>query len=299
MHKTKQLPEDFVVKEISTIKPGDKGRFTYFVLKKKNYNTIDALKTLSQALRVPLKKFGFAGNKDKNAITEQTCSAQNVLPERLERLALKDITIKVLGKGDKPVSLGDLEANHFKITVRNIDELPEKKTRFLNLFGEQRFGKNNASIGKAIIKKDWKKAAELMSLEVEGNDYLGAIKKTPLKLLRLYVHAYQSLLWNKLAIKEKDKEKLPLVGFGTTPCEKLRALMEKEGITPRDFIIKEIPELSSEGTTRQVMAQAKNLEIGELEDDELSPGKKKTLLKFFLPPGSYATEFVKQLFAKN
>jgi tRNA(Glu) U13 pseudouridine synthase TruD len=61
-------------------------------------------------------------------------------------------------------------------------------------------------------------------------------------------------------------------------------------------VIKEFPELSSEGTERDVFAEAQKLSIGELEGDELNPGRKKVKLSFVLQPGSYATEFVRQLF---
>ena len=74
MYKIKQIPEDFVVREISGIRPSEHGKYTYFLLKKRNYTTQRAVKAIADALHIPEKRFGFAGNKDKNAITEQLCS---------------------------------------------------------------------------------------------------------------------------------------------------------------------------------------------------------------------------------
>ncbi|MEM2916644.1 MAG: tRNA pseudouridine(13) synthase TruD, partial [Candidatus Woesearchaeota archaeon] len=85
-------------------------------------------------------------------------------------------------------------------------------------------------------------------------------------------------------------------GFGTVPDKQLDEILKREQITTRDFVIKEFPELSSEGTERDIFAEASNLKITPLENDELNPGKKKTKLTFTLPPGCYATEFVRQLF---
>ncbi|MEM4246940.1 MAG: tRNA pseudouridine(13) synthase TruD [Candidatus Woesearchaeota archaeon] len=312
--KIKQVPEDFIVKEISTINPEKEGEYTYFLLKKRNYTTLRALQKISEALKAPAKAFGCAGNKDKTAITEQVCSLKNASQADIEKVSLKDIEVKYLGKGSKPVSLGDLKGNHFEISVRDIETIPTPKTRFINYFGSQRFGINNAEIGKAIIKKDFKKAVALIlltksiaaqavhkSLAIQPKNYIGALKVLPIKLLRLYVHAYQSLLWNELAKKHaetsQENVKLPVIGFGTTPNKMLEETLKRENITPRDFVIKEFPELSSEGTERDVFVEATELKISPLEDDELKKGKKKAKFCFSLQKGAYATEFIKQLFS--
>lgn len=310
MYRIKQRPEDFLVKEISTIKPAEKGRYTYFLLKKKSYNTIRAVEHIADALHINPKKIGFAGNKDKIAITEQVCSVQGIDKERLEKIKLQDLEITYLGKGDEPVSLGDLEGNEFEIIIRNIDKKPKLKKAFINYFGEQRFGKANAPIGKAIVRKDFEKAVKLM-LEDKGpeqikvrdyiqknpRNFVGSLKMLPTKLLKIYIHAYQSWMWNKAAEKTNKKGNLTIVGFGTIiENTALADIIAEEGIEPRDFIIKEIPELSSEGDERKIMETAKDLKIGKLEKDELNQGKKKAKITFKLPKGSYATEFIRQLF---
>jgi tRNA pseudouridine13 synthase len=312
MYKIKQKPEDFVVKEISSVKPGKEGKYTYFWLKKRNYTTLRALETIGRKLNIPIKKFGFAGNKDKCAITSQMCSVEGVSKSRLEKIELKDIKIEYKGKGDEPINLGYLEGNGFEIVIRNIDSKPKIKKEFVNYFGEQRFSKNNAEIGKAIVKKDFKKAVELViegtgdiekkvneSIKKNPGNHVGALKTIPKKILSLYIHAYQSLLWNRTAKthSEKEKTQVPLIGFGiATPDKCTDEIMQQEEIKPRDFIIKQIPELSSEGGTRDRIVEAKNVSISELSDDELNSGKKKVLIKFRLPKGSYATEYVKNLF---
>ncbi|MEM2916643.1 MAG: tRNA pseudouridine(13) synthase TruD, partial [Candidatus Woesearchaeota archaeon] len=215
--KLKQVPEDFIVKEISTITPEKEGEYTYFLLKKKNYTTLGALQQLALALNTPLNWFGCAGNKDKVAVTEQVCSVATIAPASLKSLVFDNLWLEPLGKGSKPVSLGDLKGNHFEITVRDIDALPEPKTRFINYFGEQRFSTHNAAIGKALVKRDFQQAVALLlesksiasmavqqSLASQPKNYLGALKTLPLRLLRFYIHAYQSLLWNELAKRHAE-----------------------------------------------------------------------------------------------
>ncbi len=313
--KLKQVPEDFIVKEISTIIPEKEGEYTYFLLKKKNHTTLTAMAKVGIMLRTPPKWFGCAGNKDKVAITEQVCSVAAISPDSLRSLDIPGIELVPLGKGNKPVSLGDLKGNQFEIVVRDVEKLPMPKTKFINYFGEQRFSTNNSEIGKAIIKKDFEQAVALLlstkslaSLQVnkvltsQPKNYLGALKTLPLKLLKLYVHAYQSLLWNEMAkeyaSKNEQNKKIQIIGFGTHPDKEIEEVLKREGINVRDFVIKEFPELSSEGTERDVFVEAKDFKMGELEDDELNQGRKKVRLEFILPPGSYATEFVNQLFSQ-
>lgn len=304
MYKIKQIPEDFRVKEISIIKPIKQGKFTYFILKKTNYTTHRAVKAIANALHVEEKRFGFAGNKDKIAVTEQLCSV-DVDPARLNRIKLKDIEIEVAGKGNEPICLGDLKENEFEITVRNIDKKPKKINKIINYFDEQRFSEDNVEIGKAIIKKDFKKAVELISktheLRLNSNDYVYALRSLPKTLLKLYVHSYQSDIWNKTVEKFKDKKIMPIVGFGTEFKDKkiekfVLDLLKKDGINQRDFIIRQMPNISSEGAERDVFAMVKNLKISALEDDELNKGKKKCLIKFKLQKGSYATVVIRTIF---
>lgn len=312
MYKIKQVPEDFVVRELSTIEAGNTGRYTYFLLKKKGYGTLEAVELLAKKLHIMQKDIGYAGNKDKEAVTEQVCSVIGVSRERLVKVHIKDIEILYLGEGDNPVSLGDLTGNHFVITVRNITELPKIQKRFVNYFGEQRFSTRNVEIGKAIVKKDFRKAVELVvhdkkyarmvssHLAKFNNDYVGALRRLPKKLLKLYVHSYQSLVWNKAAEiwskKSKENREVPIVGFATGKDDVVDEILAKEEVRKEDFIIREVPELSAEGTVRELYVEAEGLKVGDLEKDELNSGKRKVELSFTLPKGSYATEFVKQSF---
>jgi len=327
MYKIKQLPEEFIVKEISNIKMDGEGSYSYFILKKRNYTTIKALKALSERIHKPIKHIGFAGNKDKIAITEQMISIKNA---DIKDLKLKDIELKYAGRGSKPVSLGDLEGNEFVITVRNLDkkdiEKAKKKsedsTLMPNYFGEQRFSRNNYVIGKYIIKRDFKKAAELI-LKREGdvekpvkehisknrNDVIGGLRMINKKLLKLYVHSYQSRLWNEAAkeyIKQTNGKKntsIPIIGFGLGIIKDkklesiISSIMEKEDLAPRDFIIHQIPEMSSEGNDRDLFTEIKNPKITDIGKDELNENKQKIIVSFSLRKGSYATEAVKFLFS--
>lgn len=171
--KIKLDAEDFIVEELIEAPKINEGDYTYFWLKKKNWNTTQAIKEISRYARVSLKRFGWAGTKDKTGITKQLVSVWNVEPEILEKIKIKDIEITVTGKGKERINLGDLEGNKFEIIVRDLDEKNletlkkqidfVKKYGFPNYFGEQRFGRGNTHlIGKEIIKGLIQRAVKLI-----------------------------------------------------------------------------------------------------------------------------------------
>ena len=332
MHKIKQTPEDFIVKEMNDIILGNTGKYAYFLLKKKNYNTIKAIETIAKALGINVKNIGFAGNKDKNAVTEQLISIKNGKKD-FEKVSLKDIGLKYVGKGDEEIYLGRLKGNEFYITIRGledkeikkIEEKAKNKQIFMpNYFGEQRFSKSNHWIGKAITNRDFKKAVELVlesnseqnerieeHLQKQKNDFIVALKITPFKMLKLYVHSYQSFLFNRTleeyisvntgGNKVTYDEKIPIIGFSTELKNKkikkiIEKIMQEEKVTERDFIIRAIPYLSSEGGERDAFIKINDFKIINVEKDELNEGKKKMVVSFSLLKGCYATVLIDFLF---
>ena len=306
MYTLKQFPEDFIVKEVSNVKINDKGKYSYYLLKKKKRNTLDVIREIAKQLRIKERLIGFAGSKDKHAVTEQVIS---ILGKKKE-VNIDNVELKFLGKGDEPINLGDLAGNKFEIIVRNVEKIPSKITFVENYFDEQRFSKHNAQIGKHLIKKEFKEAVQLIDnpkvqQHLPKSDAVGALRKLPLRLLKMYVHAYQSYLWNEtLAAQLKGKEckyslgkfvfsdekkelSIPLIGFTELNNPVIKKIMGKEKITHKDFIIKQIPELSMEGEERKAFIEVKNLEIEK---------KDNIKVKFTLPKGSYATMVIRKLF---
>ncbi len=303
MYIIKQLPEDFIVNELFEFEETP-GNYGIFLLKKKNHTTTSAVRIISRLLGIPLKNIGYAGMKDKKAVTTQHISIKNCKKE----VEIENLKTEFLGTNNEPISLGDHEGNHFEIVVRDISKIPEINPKFINYFGEQRFSKNNVEIGLAMIKKDWKKACELTDheevkdfLSKNPSNYIGALKMIPLKVLKLFIAAYQSHLWNQtLQVSNPKPQTLIVPGFGVEiSSDKMRELMSVDKISERDFIIRQFPQLTLEGVERNVFTEAKNLDVSELQEDELNKGKKKIILKFNLDNGCYATEFIKQLFEND
>lgn len=333
----KQAPEDFLVEEIPSAKDEGAGDYNYFMMEKKNLNTLRAVKLVAQALGVRMERIGWAGNKDKNALTKQAISIHDVPKERAEKASVEGVKLTYFGKGSERIFIGNLVGNRFTIAMRSLSEADGRliaensellrKNGFCipNYFDEQRFGGNNIGIGKALLRKNFGFAArEIYRKEMDSP--VAALRKVHKSSLSLYIHSFQSLLFNESLTeymrgsgmdfralpyrageflfpsgKIEDKA-LPVIGFGTelgddTVSIIARKVLEKHKLSPRDFIIRQLPELSIEGTMRGAFVRATDFKIGKMEDDELNSGKKKIKIRFFLPKGSYATIVVKALTA--
>ena len=84
----KKEPSDFKVREIINIELSP-GNYSYYKLVKRNYDTLKAIEGISQKTKIHIKRFGWAGNKDKHAETEQTISIVKAPKSKLKELKLK------------------------------------------------------------------------------------------------------------------------------------------------------------------------------------------------------------------
>ncbi len=178
--ETQKYFEDFVVDELISIN-GDSqrvstfnqchneiGLFTHFVIRKKGLDTPETAYLIAQRLEILLDAVGYAGNKDKRAITTQRMSAWKVEPRLIwNRLStLTQFQVLSAYTARYSVKLGDLWGNHFKIRIRGI-KLPvvniiSRLDRIINeiklfgvpnFFGTLRFGQRSNShlVGKYLL----------------------------------------------------------------------------------------------------------------------------------------------------
>ncbi len=230
----KFAPDDFIVEELPLYEPSREGTHTFFAIRKRNISTLEAINQIARALQVNSKDFGYAGLKDKQAVTTQVLSIEGVPPEQVLKLELPKIEILWAEKHAHKLRVGHLRGNRFEITLRSIspNALPivQKELEHLtsegvpNRFGAQRFGNKQDShlIGKALIKAEWEEALNYvlsdkttqfseLAKRIEREKEKGSIEKAvtciPHRMRKLYLSAYQAYLFN--AILEK---RLPNLG---------------------------------------------------------------------------------------
>ena len=88
---------------------------------------------------------------------------------------------------------------------------------------------------------------------------------------------------------------IPIIGFDIEERNEevnrvLADIMKKENITERDFLIKQMPEITAAGGRRNLLTDCKDLIIKEIDKETVE-------LSFTLGKGSYATMVIKQLFS--
>ncbi|KZX12765.1 tRNA pseudouridine(13) synthase TruD [Methanobrevibacter curvatus] len=271
----RNFEKDFYVEEIPIAQPSGRGPNAWIWIEKERRTTLDVLMDISAILKISRKRMGFAGMKDKQAITRQWICVSNMdsFKQFNDLIAIKDNVkntkfLKII-RNQKKLRLGQLQGNKFKILIRGIDNI-EKATKIanetlkslettgvLNYFGWQRFGSgrvNTHLVGKALVHNDLEEAIkiyigypiesepeevqkarkayddgnleksfelmpkflrferEMLKVLIKENkkrvlddsSYKKAIFSLPKPLQRMFVHAYQSGLFNKV-ISERAK----------------------------------------------------------------------------------------------
>src|SRR3989338_1148959 len=104
--KLKESPEDFIVKEIFPIEGilEKGGNYHIYLLSKTNRSTPEAISRLSRILNLPESSFGYAGNKDKRARTEQNISIKG---KKARDIYVPNLKIEYKASLHEPISLGD------------------------------------------------------------------------------------------------------------------------------------------------------------------------------------------------
>jgi tRNA pseudouridine13 synthase len=336
MHRTgpvlKHIPTDFVVREAMAVElvPESAAAWEYLVLRKSGYTTFEAVGLLAEALRVNRDQVTYAGLKDEDGVTEQLVGVPvgTGAPDTERHVAGGDerwLTVRRYGFGRRPMAIGKLAGNAFRIVVRNLDQEHAESVRqrrklsafVLNYYDTQRFGvpggpKRTHHVGAALLAEDWDRAlSELIGLRSpesrqaaewagSAKDYFYALDP---RVTSFYLAAHASHEWNA-RLREIVRETCADSGYEVTfdgigylwtssPADAARILA-------RDFTL---PYTRYWFTTDgvQVTQSARStvvqtvMEVSDVEADEVHPGRNRLTLSFFLTSGSYATAAVRQV----
>ncbi len=188
----RRSPEDFRVDEVPAYLPSGAGAHLYLRVEKRGRTTRDVVRELARALGVAERDAGYAGLKDRDAVTTQWLSfpvASDPAASSLEAAGLRVLEVSRHANKLRP---GHVRANRFSLTVRGGDLARAREAAAAlaarglpNFFGPQRFGVEgrNAAVGRALMLGE--RTAET------GR----AVRDRFLR--RLSISAYQAQLFNR------------------------------------------------------------------------------------------------------
>jgi tRNA pseudouridine13 synthase len=196
----KQSKDDFIVTEVPLYEFSGEGEHLVLKMRKKDLATWDALELIAKEVGCRSRDIGYAGLKDKNAMTIQYISIHRQYEEKLDKF--KHPQIKFLEKTyhNNKIKIGHLKGNKFFIRLKRVMPIHKMKLEsaleqiathgMANYFGYQRFG---------IDGDNYKKGEALIN---------GDLKVRDRKLRGMYINAYQSYLFNLWLSKRIEISKL-------------------------------------------------------------------------------------------
>lgn len=153
-------PEDFQVDEDLGFEPSGDGEHALLQIRKRNANTQWVATRLAEFAGVRPVAVGYAGLKDRRAVTTQWFSVQ--LPGRedpsWQDLGEEGVEVLQAQRHGRKLRPGSLRGNRFAILVRDVEgagEDLEARLRTIadagvpNYFGAQRFGRNASNLERA------------------------------------------------------------------------------------------------------------------------------------------------------
>jgi tRNA pseudouridine13 synthase len=156
----RSTPEDFEVEEIPAYMPAGEGEHVFALIEKRERTTPEAVRALCESVGADPKDAGWAGLKDRVAVTRQWVSIFGTTPETLSRASAEGVRVLEATRHPHKLRTGHLRANRFRLRLREIDParmndlervLCEIETQGLpNYYGLQRFGRDGDNAARAL-----------------------------------------------------------------------------------------------------------------------------------------------------
>jgi tRNA pseudouridine13 synthase len=155
-------PEDFVVDEVPLYEASGEGEHWYVRLRKRGATTPELRAAVADAAGVPEREIGYAGMKDKHAVTTQWLSVPVPRTNPPEAWQLPEaFSVLAVTRHVNKLRIGHLESNRFRIRLVNVE--PSARARLAplceriahagvgNYFGSQRFGIGQRNLESALF----------------------------------------------------------------------------------------------------------------------------------------------------
>ena len=317
----KARPEDFRVTEVLPFTPGGGGEHLWLWMEKRGQNTEWVARQLARWAGIRPRDVGWAGLKDRHAVTRQWFSLW--LPGRddpdPDTLAVEGVRVLEKVRHGRKLNRGALRGNRFELVLRQVEgtrsTVEQALTRigqegFPNYFGPQRFGRSGANVAEAF---DW--------AERGGPKVPPAVRARHLSVLRSV--AFNAVLaervrqgsWNRMLSGEvlalagsqrlfvddgspdlpRRVEGADLHPTGPLPGEG-GLQPHAEALALEQSVLATLPRLDDIWRRWRVTAQRRPLRVMAEELTWVWQDEGTLRLSFFLPAGSFATSLLGGVF---
>ncbi|MCM5680445.1 tRNA pseudouridine(13) synthase TruD [Schlegelella sp. S2-27] len=294
----KLLTEDFIVTELPLQLPSGEGEHIWLDVEKNGANTAFVAQQLAEAASVQERDVGYAGLKDRYAITRQWFSIYLPKGETPDLTQLQHPEFKVLGQSRhvKKLRPGDLQGNRFRIVLRDVTgdrDAIEANLKAVasqgvpNYFGAQRFGHDGGNVeqGRAMLARE----IRVRNPKKKGI-YLSAVRSFVFnELLALRI---QQGLWGKSlpgdVMNEAGQPTGPLWGRGRVITTDQAQALENEVAARHATLCDGMEHAGLDQERRALVASPVDMSWEWPQADQL-------VLVFSLPTGSYATSVLNEI----
>lgn len=318
--------EDFRVEEISSVQAEGEGDHQWLWVEKRDWNTDELARRLARFANVRPVSVGYAGLKDKRAVTRQWFSIDlSGKPEPDWAAFEQQVSgVRVLQslRHRRKLKRGSLRGNAFSILVRHapLEEpaLLEQRIAGIreggvpNYFGPQRFGRNGDNVITALTAL---KKKQVLRDQHKRGLYISAARSFIFN--RLLQHRVMDESWNQCV----EGDVMMLDGsqsiFNSEACDE--AIIQRikdfdihptgpmwgegvsqaqgEALKQEQLVAQNLPDLSALlSGIRNLQQERRSLRlvVSSLQVESLDEG---TRLQFELPAGCFATSVLREIFS--
>ncbi|MEZ9196615.1 tRNA pseudouridine(13) synthase TruD [Shewanella sp. 10N.286.54.B9] len=308
---------DFLVQEILPFAPTGEGEHHLLHIRKDGLNTVEVAKMLSSFAHVHPKEVTYAGQKDKNAVTEQWFGVRIPGKETpdWQKMNSDQLTLLSASRHGKKLRIGALAGNRFTLVLRNVSEVEDVVARLEkiallgvpNYFGEQRFGHD----GKNIVFGRQMFTGRKVKDRKKRSMYLSAVRSNLFNLAssaRLAAHGATTLAgdcvmlagsksyftaehWDETLVERLSNKDIqlsaPLWGRGEPLAQTEAAEIEAAALAEYSVDRDGLEQAGLNQERRTLLLEPQHLQY-QVDDNTIT-------LKFALPSGSYATSVLREL----
>ncbi|HEX9731520.1 MAG TPA: tRNA pseudouridine(13) synthase TruD [Thermoanaerobaculia bacterium] len=321
MPRIRAQPEDFVVEELPLFPPTGEGTHTHLWIEKRLRTTDDVARDLARAVGVPPREVGYAGRKDRHAVTRQWFSVPELAPEQARGLELPDARVLDAVRHTHRLRVGQLRGNRFRLRVREVDaedaeraaeRLDELRRRGLpNRFGRQRFGRDGGNVARGT---EMLRGGRLRGDRRQALLMISALQSAVFnQVLDARADSYDRLLEGDVAmthatglcfpVREPEAETERLASFEVSPTGPIfgtkmqRPRGAAAAIEDAAMARFDLPPASALALPRELRLHGGRRPLRIRLEDVRSDWDDGVMgLDFTLPAGSYATILVAELF---